>query len=322
MAVYASATHAGRDPFVQPLHLALGMFDGVHRGHQAVIRQAVEAAGEPGHLSAVLTFDPHPSHVLRPDQATLMIMPLRQRIRMMLELGTDLVFVQLFTRAYATRSAEAFVPSLVERMPDLRSLHAGENFRFGAGRRGDITTLRESCRAVSVSLHALEREQHDGEPISSSRIRAALAEGAIPLANAMLGHPYLIEGEVTGGKGLGRRMDYPTLNIPWNPEARPRFGVYRVFLRSNGEATFIPGVANYGVRPTVDRAGEPLLEVHLLGKGRVPSRGERVRVALTAFLRPEQAFSSTDALREQISKDVAAARKSFAAMGDSPPLFF
>ena len=317
----ALVTHA-RDGFSAPgdgpLHLAIGMFDGVHLGHQAVILQAVNAASREGHLSGVLTFDPHPSHVLYPERATAMLMPLEQRIHHMLLLGVDFVFVQPFTRDYARREAGEFVSALKEVFPALAGIHVGENFRYGSGRSGDVMTLRDTARAAGIELLALPREHLDGETISSSRIRTALADGDIQLAGAMLGSPYLVEGKIVPGKGLGRRMEYPTLNVQWNPGAKPRFGVYRVLLYREGVAGAMPGVANYGVRPTIGGSTEPVLEVHLLDPQIIPGEGDWVCVALMDFIRDERAFPSIQALREQIRLDVARVREQ-AATGTNPP---
>ena len=302
----------------RPLHLAIGMFDGVHVGHQAVIRQAIEAAarGE-GHLSGVLTFDPHPSKILYPERATSLIMPLRQRIDHMLAVGADCVFVQPFSLAYSRQEAGAFVPFLMELFPALRSIHVGENFRFGSGRSGDIATLREGAEGFNVLLEAREREVLHGVAISSSRIRAALMEGAIGEVNAMPGYPYIAEGRVLSGKGMGRRIDFPTLNFQWSPEVLPRFGVYRVFLKASGSDELVPGVANYGVRPTLEETDEPLMEVHLIDPASLPKTGDRIKVALVEYIRPEQAFPSLEALKEQIARDVEAARLAH-ARADAP----
>lgn len=298
------------------------MFDGVHLGHQAVIRQAVAAAGKPGHFSGVLTFDPHPSHVLHPENATAMLMPLPQRVGDMLALGVDQVLVQPFTIDYARRRAEDFVPFLRNAFPGLESLHVGENFRFGAGRGGDVTTLRGTAESLGLQVHALPRRRLDGDTISSSRIRAALVEGDVRTAGLMLGHPYVVDGRIVPGKGIGRQLDYPTLNVPWMPEARPRYGVYSVYLRRDGAEEILPGIANYGLRPTIGISVDPLLEVHLFASGDVPVEGDHVRVALVDFIRPEKTFPGVRALREQIREDVEKVRSHLSSGTDpGPPAF-
>lgn len=307
-----------------PLHLAIGMFDGVHLGHQAVIRQAVGAAGVSDmDRSAVLTFDPHPSRVLHPESATFLLMPLEQRVRRMLSLGADHVFVQTFTPAFARREAADFLGFLITLFPGLKSLHVGANFRYGARRKGEVHALRASGGEYGVTVHAHERRILGGEPISSSRIRTALSEGRVEEANAMLGYPHTVEGRVITGRRIGRCLGFPTLNIPWLPEVEPRFGVYHVAVRAPREGTVYAGIANYGIRPTLGTPGRPLLEVHVLDPGPdpLPAPGEPIQVALIAFMRPEKAFHSVEALREQIAKDVDRAR-SASLSGESRKIKF
>lgn len=292
-----------------PLHLAIGMFDGVHLGHQAVIRQAVWASeSDRGSIAGVLTFDPHPSRILRPASATPLLVPLDQRIRKMLSIGIERVFVQPFTLGYASREAGDFVHALKTYFPRLRSIHVGENFRFGSGRKGDVNTLSESGFETGIDVGILDRETHSGEPISSSAIRTAISEGNISLANSMLGYPYTIEGTIIAGKKIGRGLGYPTVNIPWHPEALPRFGVYAVKIR-NSSGEFLRGIANYGLRPTVDEAESPLLEVHVLEGEAIPTTGDTIQVSLLDFIRPEKKFSSQEALQKQIGSDIEALRQ-------------
>lgn len=310
--LYPEGRELEKNGFCGSLHLALGMFDGVHIGHQLVIRQAIDLArAVEGHVAGVLTFDPHPSRVLYPQRATALLMPIERRIQRMLAIGADHVFVQAFTKAYASREATAFVPALKADFPGLESLHVGENFRFGAGRSGNVDTLKESAAEAGVTVHSHGRINFNGEPVSSSRIREALAEGRLDEVNAMLGAPYAIEGRVVPGRGLGRGIGFPTLNIPWNPEAAPRFGVYRVSVRSEFSGQDCAGIANFGVRPTVGESSEPLLEVHLLEAAGVAAGDLRqVEVRLLEFIRPERTFPSIEALRKQIKADVQAVRRS------------
>lgn len=308
--VYPGAFALHELPVAQALHLALGMFDGVHRGHAAVIRQAVDAArGERGDLSGVLTFDPHPSRILYPERATALIMSLEERIERVRALGIDHVFVQPFTLAYAEQEAEAFVPLLKKEFPGLKSLHVGCNFRFGRKRGGDVNLLRETGAASGISVHVREREVEGGEPVSSSRVRAALVEGRIEEANILLGHPYRVSGTIVPGRKIGRGIGFPTINIPWRPETAPCFGVYQVAARAAGSSRVYAGIANYGIRPTFEAEGAPLLEVHLLDGEGGPTSGDEVEVLLLRFIRKERPFRSKEALQAQIRKDVEAVRK-------------
>jgi riboflavin kinase/FMN adenylyltransferase len=231
-------------------------------------------------------------------------MPFEQRIERMLSMGVDLVFVQPFTHAYASREATEFLKSLQASFPGLKSVHIGENFRFGARRSGDVDTLTESGGALGIDVGILERENHGGEPISSSAIRTALGTGDISGVNAMLGSPYTIRGTIVPGKKVGRGLGFPTVNIPWDPEARPQFGVYAVTARQLPSGNILRGIANYGLRPTVDEAEFPLLEVHFLEGEPMPTTGDRVEVSLLAFIRPERKFPSKEELRMQIRRDV------------------
>ncbi|MGF1483232.1 MAG: riboflavin biosynthesis protein RibF [Opitutales bacterium] len=294
------------------VHLAIGMFDGVHRGHRRVIEAAVADARKDNGLACVLTFDPHPSRLFRPDDPTLLISPLPLKLELIRALGVDHCIVQPFDAAFARISASDFAAYLREALPTLRALYVGDNFRFGARRAGDVSLLADSGRALGLEVTGAPRLQEGGEPISSTRIRGLLTAGRIQEANTLLGYTYHARGEVIAGKRLGRTLGFPTLNLPWSSELRPRFGVYAVYLTTPGSSAWSHGVANYGMRPTVDGAGPPLLETHLLEDTRLGT-GDTIRVEWLNFIRPEQAFDSVEALKAQIAQDVDAARTYFAA---------
>jgi riboflavin kinase/FMN adenylyltransferase len=293
----------------RPLHLAIGMFDGVHLGHQAVVESALHSARREGGLAGVLTFDPHPSRILRPDQAVPLLMQ-ADLMSWFLQhnLGVDFVVQEPFTRDFAAMPAEGLLPWLCGTLPHLHAIYVGENWRFGAGRQGDVAALVRHGRAAGVRVFSADRINLDGEAISSTRIRGLVAGGGVAAANALLGYAYFAVGDVLPGRRLGRTIGFPTLNIPWRPECAPAAGVYIVRVRRAGEpaGAFLPGVANYGVRPTVESSGEQMLEVHLLGD--CPwDRGDRLWVEWLEFLRPERRFPDLNALREQIAADRDAA---------------
>ncbi len=291
------------------LHLAIGMFDGVHLGHKAVIDSAVSSAQRAEGVSGVLTFDPHPSHLFRSKEPTRLIMPVESKRKLLTSLGVDIVICKQFDRSFASIAAEDFLAELQSMLPSLKSVYVGENFRFGKGRAGSVATLIESGHQLGVSIFSIERVKLNGEPTSSTRIREELAAGKIELVNDLLGYNYRVEGRVTGGKKLGRTIGFPTLNLPWSPECRPKFGVYQVRFRSVGKDSWKPGVANYGIRPTVNQANEnPLLEVHALD-GTELAQGDLIEVEWVSFIRPEQTFESVELLKEQITKDCQIARK-------------
>jgi riboflavin kinase/FMN adenylyltransferase len=291
----------------RPLHLAIGMFDGVHLGHQSVIDSAVHSARRSGGLAGVLTFWPHPSALFRPENPTALLMPMEMKRRVLAELGIDFVIEQNFSREFAAIEAGDFVHFLKRSLPRLSAIYVGENFRFGRGRKGDVATLVEEGKKLAVAVYSAERLSHNGAPISSSRIRELLVKGDVVEANALLGYSYFAEGVVERGRQLGRTIGFPTLNIAWEPELKPRFGVYAVEVL-DAAGNRLKGVASYGTRPTVEAAGRPILEVHLLEDSAL-TYGDKVRVNWLHFLRPESKFESLDALKKQIVVDAENARQ-------------
>lgn len=300
----------------EELHLAVGIFDGVHLGHQAVIQSAVRSAKGSGGLSGVLTFFPHPTRLFSPENPTRLLMPPRIKSAALKALGVDIVVWKKFTRQFATLEAGAFPALLKDAFPTLRALHIGENFRFGKGRLGDVQLLIEEGARIGLSIFSVERLRLNGQPISSSRIRSALVDGNIHEVNQLLGEPYCSESMVKPGMKLASQLGFPTLNLPWNPELMPRYGVYAVRVSGlGGILNRVPAVANYGVRPTVSSTTKPLLEVHLLTPPSCfPAElgvGARLKVDWLHFIRPEFKFSGLDALRQQITKDKADAEYFF-----------
>ncbi len=305
-----SGVAAVKDSFPsQPLHLAIGMFDGVHLGHRAVINAAVQSARRSSGLAAVLTFWPHPSALFRPDSPTRLLMDEATRTRALLQLGVDAVIIEPFTPDFMHIKAEDFLPHLRRHLPRLAAVYVGENFRFGQGRQGDVGLLVAAGHRLALQVFSSPRVNFNGEPVSSSRIRAALADGRMEEVNAMLGRTYATTGAVVPGRQLGRTLGFPTLNLPWSPDSRPRLGVYAVRVTGEKSSAPLPAVANYGLRPTVEAAATgPLLEVHV--QGDCPFREEDwITVEWLSFLRPEQKFSALSALSVQIAHDCEAATK-------------
>ncbi len=294
----------------RPLHLAIGIFDGVHLGHRAVIEAAVQSARRSGGIAAVLTFSPHPSFIFRPENPTPLIMELETKVALLGALGIEAVVAEPFTPDYARLEAEDFLPHLRKHLPQLAAVYVGENWRFGRGRRGDVALLIAEGRKSGVGVFSAPRVNFDGEPISSTRIRGLLVAGEIVQANALLGRTYAARGVVRSGKRLGRTIQFPTLNLAWSPGLRPRYGVYSVRVTGAAGAEGLPGIANYGLRPTVEAATEPRLETHVLGA--CPwQEGDEITVEWLKFLRPEMKFAGLDELKAQIGRDVAAARAEF-----------
>jgi len=292
----------------QPLHLAIGMFDGVHLGHGAVIEAALHSARRSGGLAGVLTFFPHPSAVLRPDRPTPLIMDAATKTRLLQRLGIDVVITQPFTPEFARLAAEDFLPWLRSKLGRLAGLYVGENWRFGAGRRGDVGLLVAEGRRLGLSVFSAPPVNFDGDAISSTRIRNLLELGEIEAANALLGYSYYAEGPVISGRRLGRTLGFPTLNLAWSPGLKPRFGVYAVRVTGPKSRAPLAGVANYGLRPTVEDATEPRLETHVLGACPF-NQGDAITVEWLKFLRPELKFGGLDELKAQIARDAEAARR-------------
>ena len=294
----------------RPVHLAIGMFDGLHLGHRAVIGSAIDAARNIAGLAGVLTFWPHPSVLFRPDAPARLILSREAKTRQLGSLGLDFLIEQRFTPDFARTTAAEFIELLRRSLPSLAAVYVGENFRFGRGREGNVTTLVTEGRRIGLTVCVAPPVHHDGSPISSSRIRTLLAEGAIEDVNVLLGRAYAVDGVVQPGRKLGRTIGFPTLNVAWEPDLKPRYGVYAVMVNSvNGKA--LRGVANYGLRPTVEQTTRPLLEVHLLDAAAL-TEGDEINVQLLHFLRPELKFGGLEELRAQIERDRESALKFFA----------
>ncbi|MEO0508937.1 MAG: riboflavin biosynthesis protein RibF [Verrucomicrobiota bacterium] len=290
------------------LHLAMGVFDGVHLGHKAVVESAVLSAQRSNGVSGVLTFDPHPSRLFRPEDATRLIMPIQVKVKMLHSIGVHCVIRKHFDREFAAIPADEFLAHLKDQLPTLKSIYIGENFRFGQRRAGDVSTLIQTGRELGVGVFSADRIKHNGEPISSTRIRIELEAGRIAEANALLGYNYTSSGAIVEGAKLGRQIGFPTMNLPWQPECLPCFGVYFVHFRKTGESKWAPAVANYGVKPTVAETPQlPAIEVHALDPVDYVA-GDLLEVEWLRFIRSEQKFDSVDALKAQISKDCETAR--------------
>jgi riboflavin kinase/FMN adenylyltransferase len=289
-----------------PVHLAIGMFDGVHLGHRSVIESAVQSARRSGGTAGVLTFEPHPSAVLRPDLPTRLLLSREDKRKLLAELGIDFLVEQHFTREFAGTTAGEFVDLLKRSLPGIEAVYVGENWRFGHGRAGDVTVLVAEAERAGFSVFSQPGVNHNGAPVNSSRIRELVSAGEIGEANALLGYSYFSAGVVERGRQLGRTIGFPTLNVRWEPQLRPRFGIYAVWI-TGPDGRRQPGAASYGVRPTVEDDGHPLLEVFVLEPTTI-TYGDSVKVEWIAFLRPEAKFAGLDEMKAQIARDCDAAR--------------
>ena len=306
MEVFTSIEDLGRSTD-QPVYLALGMFDGVHRGHEAVLHQAQQSARENGGIAVAFTFPEHPASYLRPEEKPSLLMNKDEKAKRLLEIGMEGVVLRTFDREFADVQARHFASFLIARVPSLTGLCVGQNFRFGKGRTGNDTALKEYGEEVGLSVDVIKSELFSSLPVSSSRIREALMAGKVSDVNDMLGWKYTISGEVLKGKGMGKEFGFPTINIPWCPEARPAYGVYLGRVKNGSSEETKYAVANYGLRPTVEEgATQPLLEVHVLDPidEDFGSAGQQLSMTLESFLRPEQKFDSVDKLKSQIEYDL------------------
>ncbi len=284
----------------RPLHLAMGVFDGVHRGHQVVIQEVIDAAGAARGIPAVLTFDPFPLQVLAPERAPQKILAHIDHKRALLEaMGVELMVVIPFDHAFAQLQAREFL-ALLNPVGGLAQLSVGEDWKFGRGREGKLSFLSEYCAEQGIQLSATPPVMADGERISSTRIRQAIRDGNLQTAQDMLGRPYTLSGPVVQGDQIGRTIGFPTANVDSKNEILPPMGVYAVRVQLGQES--LRGVANLGVRPTVGGELAQRFEVHLFDFER-EIYGAELTVEFVAFIRGEQKFDGLGALVEQIEKD-------------------
>jgi riboflavin kinase / FMN adenylyltransferase len=293
-----------------PVALTIGNFDGVHRGHQAMLSRLAEAADDLALPAAVLTFDPHPREFFARAAAPPRLSTLRAKLERFAAYGVQHTYIARFDARLAGISAEEFIDGVLVRRLGVRWVLVGEDFRFGKGRAGDLSTLRAAARTFSVE--AMRTVAVAGERASSSAVRDALAAGDIERATALLGRPYTISGRVAHGRKLGRSLGFPTANIPLR-RTPPVSGIFAVRVHGLGGAPRA-AVASLGVRPTVEVGAVPLLEVYVFDFDE-SIYGRRLTVEFLHKLRDEAHYPDLDALTRQIRADVVQARDYFAAGG-------
>lgn len=287
----------------------IGAFDGVHRGHQAVLAQLVEKSREYGLPSTVVLFEPLPREFLAPDVAPPRLMSFREKFEAIRALGIDRVVRIRFNDALRNMSADEFITSLFVKNLGAKYIVVGDDLRFGRDRSGDFDLLRKYGARDGFDVMDTATLLHDGERVSSTRIREVLGQGDFELAQHLLGRPYSIAGRVIVGQQLGRTIGAPTANIQLRRLRSPLSGVFAVQVEGVGD-TLRPAVANVGVRPTVGDLSKAILEVHLLDfSGDLYRRN--IRVLFREKLRNEIKFDSIDALSEQIARDIDQARRFF-----------
>jgi riboflavin kinase / FMN adenylyltransferase len=301
-------THGSLQPARSRCALTIGNFDGVHRGHRALIDRVTAKARELRLTSCVLTFEPHPREFFAREAAPPRLTRLRDKLELMAAAGVKRVHVARFDARFAALPAARFVDEVLVRGLGARWLLVGRDFRFGERRGGDFATLEAAAARHGFTLESMPDVQLDGARVSSSAIRAALAAADFALAERLLGHPYTLSGRVVHGTKLGRALGFPTANIVLR-RPPPLAGIFVVEVDDLG-----PGVASVGRRPTVNPVPDPLLEVHLFDR-KEDLYGEHLRVRFLEKLRDEQKYDGLEALKKAIARDAAQAREFFARHG-------
>jgi riboflavin kinase/FMN adenylyltransferase len=290
----------------RPVCLAIGFFDGVHIGHQQVIRQTLAEARPTDAITLVVTFDRHPNSVVAPDRVPSLLYSLAQKTRQIASLGVDASLVIHFDREFSLQPGEQFIRGLARDLGSIRSICVGATFTFGHKRGGNLALLRRLGDELQFAAHGLPAVSLDGSAVSSTRIRDVVAAGDLATAARMLGRSYSLAGPVVEGDRLGRQLGFPTANIDVAGLVRPPNGVYAVHAWVAGVA--IPAVVNIGFRPTLRQAQPQLrVEAHLLDFDQ-DLYGRELELTFVTKLREEKQFGSLAGLREQIATDVVAAR--------------
>ena len=285
--------------------LAIGVFDGVHLGHQQIIRQTVADARQHDAMALVVTFDKHPSAIIAPEKTPPQIFSRPQKLRAIEALGVDALLEIPFDKTFSEKSGEMFIRELARDWGKVFSICVGADFVFGHRRSGDVSLLKTLGAKIGFQVHGHAAVALDGETVSSTRIREAIRLGKLDAASQMLGRPYAICGRIVAGDRLGRQLGFPTANLDTTNLALPPNGVYAASTKVNGQ--FYRVALNIGVRPTVAAGPQLRVEAHLLDFSGDLYQAE-LELEIGAKLRDEQRFDSPAQLREQIGRDVAAVR--------------
>lgn len=292
-----------------PTAFTIGNFDGVHLGHEAMLEELSRAARRLGMPACVLTFEPHPREFFAPDKAPTRLTSLREKLELLAACGVDRVHICRFNYAFAQITAEDFIERVLVRGLGARWILVGDDFRFGARRAGDLVMLRRAAPRHGFEVAALPSITLEGERVSSTAVRNALAAGALDRAGQLLGRPYSISGRVVRGDGLGRKLGFPTANMQMKHNRPPLMGIFAVTVAGAGDRP-LPGVASLGVRPTVKAQGAPVLEVHLFDFDEELYR-RHLRVDFHHKLREEEKYSDLATLTRQIGRDIENAKAYF-----------
>ena len=293
--------------WVQPI-LALGNFDGVHRGHRKILDRVTRVASERSATPLVMTFDPHPPRVVRPDKAPPLLMTTTQRLEAMAAAGLQGAAIVRFTPGMSKWTPEEFVKTVLVDWMRVAEVWVGANFLFGHDRAGNFSLLRNLGATFGFKAEKIDPVRYKDFVVSSTRVRRLVAEGRVDEAGALLGHQYYVDGTVIEGDKRGRAIGFPTANLCTENELLPPHGVYATMATINGVVR--ASVTNVGVRPTVDSSGKTQVETHVF-KFHESVYGQSMRVGFVQRIRDERAFESLDALRAQIGADCDKARVLF-----------
>lgn len=296
-------------PAPAPTALTIGNFDGVHLGHRALLARLREVAAASKIAPAVMTFEPHPREFFAPESAPARLSTLREKLELIAEDGADLAYICRFNAQFAAIPAEEFIERILVAKLRVKHLIIGDDFCFGAGRRGNFEMLRDAGKRLGFAVEAMESITVDGERASSSAVRSALASGQMEHAARLLGRSYSIDGRVVHGDKMGRHFGFATANIRIKHEKPPLLGVFAVEVHGLSDGPHV-GVANLGIRPSANRLPHPLLEVHLFDFAE-SIYGAHLNVRFLHKLRNEVHFPDFEALKAQIARDVETARAYF-----------
>ncbi len=295
----------------QNVCLAIGFFDGVHLGHQQIIRHTISDARQHEAIAAVISFDQHPNAVVAPQRVPPLIYSLERRLRAIETLGVETLLLFHFDKAFSEQTGEQFIHRLTSETGSVRSICVGANFVFGKKRGGNVTLLKKLGAELHFNVHGMAAVALDGKAVSSTRIREAISAGELDAASQMLGRTYSIRGRVVEGNKLGRTLGFPTANIDTTGLVLPPNGVYAVHAETAGANH--RAVLNIGHRPTMTNPGAPVrVEAHLL-QFQGDLYGQDLEVTFVEKLREEKKFSSAEELRQQISEDVRQAAQLFSS---------
>ena len=291
--------------------LALGNFDGLHRGHMKIIERVRRVASERGATAVAMTFDPHPPRVVRPDKAPPLLMTKTQRLEALERAGVDGVAVVRFTPELSRWDPETFARTVLVEWLHVAEVWVGANFLFGHDRAGNFSSLRGLGSRYGFRAEKIDPVRYKDFVVSSTRIRRLISEGRVDEAGALLGHPYTIDGTVVEGSHRGRDLGFPTANLATGNELIPPHGVYATTVRLDG--VIYPSITNVGIRPTFDEEPRTVIETHLLDVER-DLYGRTLRLGFVQRLRDERRFESVDLLKAQVGADVQKARTLFEQM--------